>query len=141
MTGTFEPRGSDGAQPGPPAPQPWAVPDPRKRPSALARAVRMCGIVLAVVDLLVLVMLGLLFVVEFTMAGEQVVSNAAVAGVLVVCAVLAVVSLVLAHASSRQLRRTGDDGSGATTAGLVLAYISTALVMFGFVLLWLAWRS
>lgn len=158
MTDNLEPQSSDGVQSGPPAPQARALPDPqlrgfmlpagtpgsqgygpgpRKRFSALARAAQVSGIVQAVVVLLVLGVLGILFVVEFTMAGERAVSNAAVAGILVVCAVLAVIPVILGHAASHQLRRTGDEGTGAARAGLGLGYISTVLVMSGFLVLWL----
>ena len=88
---------------------------------------------------MVLCTLGMLWVVEFTLAGQRAVSNTVVAAILAVCAVLAVISLILARAVRRRLRRTGDDATGATTAGLVLGYLSTVLVIFGFLLLWLSW--
>jgi len=138
MAGSLEPRGGDSAGPGPPAAQRRAVPDPRPH-GALVRAARISGIVQAVVVLVVLCVLGLLWVVEFTLAGQRAVSNTAVAATLGVCAVLAVISLILAHAVRRRLRPAGDNRTGATTAGLVLGYLSTVLVGFGCLLLWVSW--
>jgi hypothetical protein len=39
--------------------------------------------------------------------------------------------IVLGHMAKRQIARTGEQGSGLATAGLVLSYIIGGLVVFG----------
>lgn len=46
-----------------------------------------------------------------------------------------VAAIVLGHVARRQIRRTGEEGYGLATAGLVLGYIYLTLAVFGVLLL------
>jgi hypothetical protein len=50
---------------------------------------------------------------------------------LVFAFVFAPVGIVLGHLARRQIRQTGEQGSGLATAGLVLSYIFTGLYLIG----------
>jgi hypothetical protein len=50
---------------------------------------------------------------------------------LVFAFVFAPVGIVLGHVSRRQIRRTGEQGSGLATAGLILSYLFTGLAIVG----------
>jgi hypothetical protein len=48
---------------------------------------------------------------------------------LVFAFVFAPVGIVLGHVAKRQIRRTGEQGNGLATAGLILSYIFTGLAV------------
>ncbi|WP_436970654.1 DUF4190 domain-containing protein [Micromonospora avicenniae] len=49
--------------------------------------------------------------------------------------------IVLGHIAKKQIRRTGEQGDGLATAGLVLSYIFTILGLIGFALILVAAMS
>ncbi|MGK5737926.1 DUF4190 domain-containing protein [Micromonospora sp. URMC 103] len=46
--------------------------------------------------------------------------------------------IVLGHIAKKQIQRTGEQGGGIATAGLVLSYIFTILGVLGFLLVFIA---
>ncbi|WP_434090297.1 DUF4190 domain-containing protein [Micromonospora avicenniae] len=49
--------------------------------------------------------------------------------------------IVLGHIAKKQIRRTGEQGDGLATAGLVLSYVFTILGVIGFALIIVAAMS
>ncbi|MFI6261714.1 DUF4190 domain-containing protein [Micromonospora sp. NPDC051006] len=60
---------------------------------------------------------------------------------LVFAFVFAPAGIVLGHIAKKQIRRTGEQGGGLATAGLVLSYIFTILGVLGFILIFVAAMS
>lgn len=54
---------------------------------------------------------------------------------LVFAFVFAPLGIVFGHIAKRQIRRTGEQGSGLATAGLVLGYIFTILMVVAWIIL------
>ena len=57
---------------------------------------------------------------------------------LVFAFVFSPVGIVFGHIAKKQIRRTGEQGNGLATAGLVLSYIFTILVVLWFILVLVA---
>lgn len=57
---------------------------------------------------------------------------------LVFAFVFAPLGIVFGHIAKRQIRRTGEQGSGLATAGLVLGYIFTIIMIAAWILLAIA---
>lgn len=45
-----------------------------------------------------------------------------------------IVAIILGHMAHRQIRRTGENGHGMATTGLVLGYLSLAIAVLGIML-------
>jgi hypothetical protein len=52
---------------------------------------------------------------------------------------VAFVAIILGHMARRDIRQTGEDGSGMARAGLILGYVGVALIVVFFLLVLVAW--